>query len=170
MKSSKKVALCGISTAFGSIFLIMVLFAPTGKLSLFALSSVAVMLPLAKKLYGGAFLTVIATGLIAFISGGLTVFLPYILIFGVHPLFNALLEKAVFKKGGILIKLLPKLLYFNVILFLLYKFAYLNQLIMVDIEFYLLAIVVSVVFIPYDFLMQAVQKRVEYILSRYVKY
>jgi len=127
------------------------------------------MLPLAKKLYGGAALTIVATAIISFISGGFTVFLPYLFIFGVHPLFNALLEKMNIQKGGIIIKIVIKLIYYNIVLYFLYKFAYLTELIVVDIEFYLLAIVISIAFIPYDFLMQALFKRVEFYTNRYIK-
>ena len=78
MKSSKKIALCGVSAAIGSIFLSLVIVAPTNKLTLFALASVAVMIPLSQKIYGGAALTVLTIAAMGFIWG-LAVFVPYML-------------------------------------------------------------------------------------------
>lgn len=166
MKKSKSIALCGISAAFGSILLYIVIIAPTIKLSIFALSSVAIMIPLSKKLYSGAALTMLATSAIGFIAGGLLVFLPYILVFGIHPLINELLSKT---KLSIIIQVAIKLLYFNGILYLLYSLATLAELFLVIVNFLPLALIVSAAFIPYDFLMQSVQKRVNYIIEKHIK-
>ena len=170
MNSSKKIALCGISSAIGSIFLSIILIAPTGKLSLFVLSSIAVMIPLSKKLYGGAALTVLATSAIGFITGGFLVYLPYILVFGIHPLINAVLDNYIKNKNGTIIKIAIKLVYFIGVLYLLYTLAYISDLFLVEIKFYILAIIVAVAFIPYDYLLRAVQKRIDYLLQKYIKF
>ena len=171
MKQSKKIALCGISAAIGALFLFLYKFAPTGKLSLFALSSVAIMIPLCKKLYGGAVLTMIATAAIGFISGGVTVLVPYLLIFGIHPIINVFLDKTGIKgKAGYIIKLLIKLVYINAVLFVIYKLAILAALITVAIDYYIFAIILSLIFIPYDYLMQIVQKRIGFLMTKYLKF
>lgn len=169
MRTSKKIALCGLSAAIGSLFLSFVLIAPTIKLSLFVLASVAVMLPLSKKLYGGAFLTMLATSFIGFITGGLLVFLPYILVFGIHPIINALLEKIKITKFDMVIKIAIKLVYFIGILFLLFKLAYIADLFLIELQFYILALIVGLAFIPYDILMQTIQKRVNYFFEKNIK-
>lgn len=170
MKNSKKIALCGVSAAFGTIFLFLIRISPTAKLSLFALSSVAIMLPLSKKIYGGSALTVIATALLGFITGGFTVFLSYILIFGIHPLTNALLKNILNFKGGVIIKTAIKLVYICSVLYLLYTIAVIAEIFpQLQINFFPLALIVALIFIPYDFLMQALQTKVDYIVSKYIK-
>ncbi len=170
MKSSKKMALCGVSAAMGSIFLSVVTVAPTNKLTLFALASVAVMIPLSQRIYGGAVLTMLAIAAIGFIAGGLIVFLPYILLFGAHPLINALLGRFLpWGRKGVIIGLVIKLTYFNAALYLIYSLTYIMELFAVQVEFYLLALIVSLIFIPYDFLIIALQKRFESLISRLIK-
>ncbi|NLK17273.1 MAG: hypothetical protein GX304_01940 [Clostridiales bacterium] len=170
MKSSKKIALCGVSAAIGSIFLSLVIVAPTNKLTLFALASVAVMIPLSQKIYGGAALTMLTIAAMGFIWGGLAVFVPYILLFGAHPLINALLKRlAPWGRKGIIIGLVVKLIYFNAALYLVYRLAYIMELFAVQVEFLVLAAIVSLIFIPYDFLIMALQKRLEFLISKLIK-
>lgn len=169
MKQSKIIALCGISAAFGSICLVFLTIAPTGKLALFALSSVALMIPLSKKQYVYTFLTMLATAFIAYITGGLLVFLPYLLGFGVHPIINAMLSKYNVKYG-IAIKLICKLIYFIIVLYILFTLAYLAKLFLVEIEFYILALLAAPLFIIYDYIMIALQKRIDYLIDRYIKF
>jgi hypothetical protein len=172
MSKSKSIALCGVSAALGSLFLYILVIAPTGKLSLLALSSAALMIPVSKKLYGGAVLTMLATAAIGFFAGGFVVLLPYITVFGIHPLINAIFSRInIFKNkyADVLIKTAVKLIYFNLALYILYRFACIMELFAVNINFLLLAVIVSLAFIPYDFLMQALQLRIKYLIDKYVK-
>jgi hypothetical protein len=167
MRQSKKIALSGISAALGSILLILARIAPTGKLSLFALSSLALALPLSKKIYGYAALTVLATAAIAFLFGGVTYFVPYILGFGPHPIVNALLEKYSGRRAFI-IKTAAKTAYFVALLYLLYALAYVAQLFSVEIEFYILALIAAPVFAVYDYLLTALMKKTAFLVNRYI--
>lgn len=170
MKPAKKIALCGMSAAIGSLFLYLVPIAPTSKVALFALASVAVIIPISQKIYGGAVLTMLAISAIGFLSGGFPVFVPYILIFGAHPLINAVLEKTIPGRGKwMAVKLALKIVYFNAMLYLVYSLAYIIELFAVEVDFYLLAVFVTLIFIPYDFVIIALQKRIEYFISRYIK-
>ncbi|MDD4002876.1 MAG: hypothetical protein PHE12_01620 [Clostridia bacterium] len=127
------------------------------------------MIPLSKKQYGFAFLTMLATAFIAYITGGLLIFLPYILGFGIHPIINALLSKYNAKFSSI-IKLICKLIYFIIVLYILFTLAYLAKLFQVEIEFYILALLAAPIFIVYDYVMIALQKRVDYLIDRYIKF
>ena len=168
MRQSKKIALCGIAAALGSILLILARFAPSGKLSLFAFSSLALALPLSKKLYAYAALTMLATAAIAFLSGGLTYFLPYLLGFGPHPIAVALLEKYSSRRA-VIIKTAVKTAYFVALLYMLYTLAYIAKLFSFEIEFYILALVAAPLFIIYDYLIAALMKKIEFLTNKYIR-
>lgn len=170
LKTSKKAALCGVSAALGSILLMLARLDLPVQLTLYALSSIALMIPLAQRLYRGAVLTLIATALIGFITGGIMVALPYAFFFGLHPIVNALMDKYI-KDGKLasFIKIVLKIIFFAALFYGAFLFAQIAELLPPNINKHIFALILAAVFVPYDYLMQLVQKRVTFLMSHYLK-
>ena len=155
---------------------------PTGKLALFGLASVSVMLPLSRNLWGGAVLTVIVSALIGMLFGGVAVMLAHLAVFGAHPILIAVLNKYLPRKnifGGItdkkcevfwyIIRLLIKLVYFNIAIFLLYNIAVLVFFPTLSAQYWLVALIVSLAFILYDFVLQQLFLQIKQWVNNIVK-
>lgn len=170
MKPSKAAALCGISTALGSVALILARFDLPVTLSLYVISSIAVMIPLSRMLYKGAALTVLATAVVAFLSGGIFVLLPYIMFFGIHPLLSALFVKIIRQnRAGKLISLFIKIIIFIALYFIAINIAAYAALIPQGIDYNILALLLIGIFVPYDYFMRLMQSSVAAFVNRHLK-
>lgn len=92
---SKTIALSAISAALAVIFLLLGAFVEILDISCIMIAGIAIMLPLSKKYYLGAFLAFVASALIGiFVTGArFTVIVPYAMFFGLHPIVNSLQRK-----------------------------------------------------------------------------
>lgn len=92
--NAHEVALAGIATAIATLFLAVGNFTAVLLFVGYMVAAVSVSLPLAKGSYGAYALTYLATVLLTLLligSAGYAVdLLPFILFFGLHPLFNEL--------------------------------------------------------------------------------
>lgn len=100
MKTSRVIALSAIAAAFSVIFLVLGAFIEILDISCVMLAGIAIMLPLSKKYYLGAFLSYLAAALIGvlFTAARWTVLVPFAMFFGLHPIINALQVKFRFNK------------------------------------------------------------------------
>lgn len=120
MKQSKLIALSAISAAFAVVLLALGAFIEVIDISCVMLAGLAIMLPLAKKSYIGAFLSYAASALLALIltSARFTVIVPYAMFFGLHPIANALQEKY---KINRIVAVIVKDVWFLLSMFVYYK-------------------------------------------------
>lgn len=120
MKYSKVIALSAVSAAFAVVLLALGSFIEVIDITCIMFAGIAVMLPLAKEYYLGAFLSFLSSALLGFIIGGakVTVIVPYAVFFGVYPIVNALQVK--YKVNKIL-ALIVKDIWFLLSMFLYYK-------------------------------------------------
>ena len=90
MKNGKLIALSAITTAISIVLLVIGAYFPTLDLSALFTSALLITLPLAKKSVKGAFLTFLATGILAliFTVSRFYVAILYLAFFGVHPILN----------------------------------------------------------------------------------
>ena len=168
MKDSKKITISAVATALSVVLLIVGTFFPTFDLSCVFLCSIIIMLPLYKKTITGAFLSFIATSILASVLTffRFNIIIPYVCFFGIHPIIN---EIQLVKKWNKWIMLLIKTIWFVGALFLMYFFTD----IFVDfsdkiqkIIYYVLIIGGALFFIIYDEAIFYFRRTLEKVLKR----
>lgn len=170
MRKSYKIALSGICTALSVIFLTLAFFLNIVSLSFFTLASLVLLLPLSKKMYGYAALTAIASALFSFLIGGLTVFIPYVLFFGVHPILTVGLRDI--KKLNKIIAIVIKQVFFNGSIFLIY---FITKDVFIKYPSYLVdwlwltVIILNILLFAYDQIFLIFAKRAEHYMDRFSK-
>ena len=172
---SFEIALSAVACALAVIFLVFGAYVPMFDLSAYMFSTIALMLPLAKRFYMGGFMAYLATALLTLlISGGNFVYvLPFAMFFGLHGLANSLQLKYSINKY---LALIIKIIWFDISLAIMYKF---TQLFMTDsdlvteyiIKYIYIAIPLlgSAFFVFYDWLIMRAQNIVNIFVSRYKK-
>lgn len=148
--NAKRIALIGI---LGALAVITVLFAalmPTGRLSLYALSSFYVSVIIMEYGVGNGWLFYVATGLLCLVivPDKISV-LPYLLFFGIYGIIKMYIERI----RKLVVEILLKLLYFNVsveVCFILAKEVLFGE-INVNISWWALIAALEVVFIIFDY-------------------
>ena len=95
MKNSRIIALSAVSAAFAVALLALGAFIEVIDISCVMFAGMAMMLPLSKKSYLGAFLAYLAAALLSLIltGGRFAVIVPFAMFFGLHPIVNALQVK-----------------------------------------------------------------------------
>ena len=90
--STHEIALSALACAFATIFLTVGVYSEVLLLTGYLLASVALMMPLAKRSYGGYFLAYVGTCILAFLFNASRFWdiLPFITFFGLHPVVNEL--------------------------------------------------------------------------------
>ncbi len=97
-KQSKsfEIALSGVASAIAVIFLSLGILSGWLTATGYFFGVLAMMLPLSRKFYAGGFAAYVSTCILTLIMGVAGRFwdlVPFIMFFGLHPLFNALLER-----------------------------------------------------------------------------
>lgn len=163
------IALSAITTALSVIFIVIGAFIETFDLSCLFMASVCLMLPLSKNMRLGAFLSYIATAILSFIFSGVRfqILIPYVMFFGLHPIFN---EIVVYKKWNKFLAFLIKAVWFIGTLFVTYYFTSMfifeNEIILKYINI-VLPIGGLIVFVIYDFVMLRFQVMTRAIIERF---
>ena len=148
--NAKRIALIGI---LGALAVITVLFAalmPTGRLSLYALSSFYVSIVIMEYGIGSGWLFYVVTALLSLIVVPDKIgVLPYVLFFGVYGIIKMYIEKI----RKLAVEILLKLLYFNISIGICYILAkeILFGEISINISWWALIVILEVVFIVYDY-------------------
>ena len=117
-KNSKsfEIALSGIACAIAVIFLFVGTMVPYLLATGYFMAIVALMLPITKQFYKGAFFAYICTCILTLVMGAVARvwdLVPFIIFFGLHPIVNAVQEKRKFNK---LLALLLKGIWFDLML------------------------------------------------------
>ena len=159
---------CAISTIFLSLGVLNDFLLATG----YIVGCFAMMLPLAKGFIVGDALAYVATVLLTFLFGGISVpwrVVPFILFFGLHPLVNHLQLR--FRWNKVLL-LLIKIVWFDAAAYLTWRFVF-DMTTSVDwIDEYILPVIAvggSLFFVVYDMLIFRCQRAVDRIVARISK-
>ena len=120
MKYSKIIALSAVSAVFAVVLLALGSFIEVIDIACVMFAGIAIMLPLSRQYFWGAFLSFVASALLGFIVGGarLTVIVPYAMFFGLYPIANALQVKY---KVNRLLALVVKDVWFLAAMYIYYR-------------------------------------------------
>lgn len=168
---SFEIALSAISTAFAVIFLVVASYFPLISASGWLLASVALMLPLARKMYVGdllAYLATVGLSLIFCISRFWQIF-PFIIFFGLHPLVNALQIKFNINK---FIAVPIKAVWFDIALYLFWLLTLGGQSSYDFIDKYIYLVIIfggTLFFIVYDYMFFKFQNYIDNFIARIKK-
>ncbi len=164
---NKVITISAIASALSVVVLILGTFISVIDVSCVFTCSLIIMLPLYKKSIMGAFLSYLSTCILAVILTGLrfNIIVPYAVFFGLHPIIN---EIQLNKKLNRWICLIVKTIWFVGSLFLIYRFT--NMFVgfndkIIKLIYYVIPIAGVILFIPYDFFMFYVRKKVDIILG-----
>lgn len=147
---TKKMTYGGILTALSVVFIFLASISPTGKIALYALASMTILIMIVEFGPFDGLITYIATTVISFliIPIKLAVF-PYAVFFGYYGIIKYYIEKI----DNIFIEWLIKLVFFNVVLYLLYSIS--KIILFSDIymgnNIFILIIILEFAFIVYDY-------------------
>lgn len=181
-KNSKsfEIALSGIACAIAVIFLFIGTMVPYLIATGYFMAIVALMLPISKQFYKGAFFAYICTCILTLVLGAVARvwdLVPFIMFFGLHPIVNAIQEKRKFNK---LLALLIKGVWFDLMLVAAYHLVFNGMLGLsvlpdnvydiVNKYIYLFIVTLgSLFFILYDFIVFKTQVVVNMIIARIKK-
>ena len=162
-----RIALCGITVAGGTIFLALAAYLPVARLGMLACATVVLFVPFSRNDWGGGALCYGATALLAFFVGGgngSVIALSYLCFFGLQPfmiwLFVRFRIKWVFR-------ILIEAAFAGLVLFLIWKFVGLLDLLAFDLPLLWLELAGVPCFVAYDFLMSRVFLQVGKFVSRF---
>ena len=168
MKKSYVIALSGISTALAVAFVMLAVYIEPMTISFYVMSAVSMMLPLTKGSYKGSLLACVAT-IILTVSIATIKALPFAIFFGPYTIVSVLLSK----KLKWYFALPIKICWFNLVLYILYL---VTGLLVIDfdalgftLEYWAIALIGTVIFIAYDFLMQYVFRVLTYVVEKRIK-
>ena len=168
MKNGKLIALSAISTALGVVFLILGAYIQTLDLSCLFMASLTVMLPLSKNSVKGAFLTYGATAILAFVFAvsRFHLALLYLLFFGLHPILNYYHLKGIKKRWYLFI--VKGVLFVGAcyLMFFAFSMFVVENAIISAILPWFIAILATLFYIVYDFIMIRFQKMTGSIVKR----
>ena len=177
---SFEIALSGVASAIAVIFLSLGILSGWLTATGYFFGVLALMLPLSRKFYWGGFAAYIATCILTLIMGVAARFwdlVPFIMFFGLHPLFNALCERF---KINIWIALIIKAIWFDCTLIAAYYLVYggllgggmLPQEVYDTVNRYIYLFIFTVgtlVLVVYDLLVKRAQKMVDALVYRIKK-
>lgn len=170
MSKAKIIAIAGITAALSVVFLMIGTFIEVLDLSCLFLSSVVMLIPLAKKSYASAFLSYAASAILSFLvtisTGKFYLSIVYAVFFGLHPIINYL---QVDKKLNKYIMAIVKDIWFVGTCFLMYYVFNLFAEFPEFIEKYIYIIIPiggTILFLLYDLCMFRFQKFANYFISR----
>lgn len=169
--TSYEIALSALACAIATVFLTVGVYSEVLLFTGYLLSSVALMLPLAKNSYVGYALAYIATCVLAFIFNASRFWdlLPFVAFFGLHPLVNELQLKIKINRW---IACAIKALWFDGTMYLIWRFVFLMTTTIPLIDAYILPVLLvfgSAFFIAYDYLAYKWRTTVNVLVARITK-
>jgi hypothetical protein len=152
--TSYEIALSALACAISTVFLTIGVYSEILLFTGYLLSSVALMLPLAKESYRGYILAYIATCLLAFIFNASRFWdlLPFVMFFGLHPLVNEFQLKIKINRW---LACVVKALWFDLTMYLIWRFVFTMTTTIPFVDTYILPIILivgSAFFVVYDYL------------------
>lgn len=147
---ARRVAFCGVLSAITVILAYFASFAPTGKFSLYALSSLPVALAIIEFGIGTGLLVYASAILLTFFMTGFFGSLPYTVFFGLYPLLKYYIEKS----NKFLLEIVLKVIAFNILLLIYYIVTvklFSPSIAVLGNKLYLIIIAAQFVFFVYDY-------------------
>ena len=169
--STYDLALSALACAFAVLFQVIGAYSEILLFTGYLLSAVALMLPLARKSYKGyalAYLGACLLGLI-FASARFWDVIPFIVFFGLHPLVNELQLKT---KINVWLACVVKALWFDVTMYLMWKFLFDTTTVNPLVGQYILPIILvfgTAFFVFYDYTMYRARAIVNSLARRFLK-
>lgn len=147
---AKKVAYTGVLSALTVILIYFAALVPSGKLSLYALSSLPAALVVMEFGIGAGALLYVSASLLSFLLAGFFGSFPYIVFFGLYSLLKYYIEKSNKRAYEVILKIIT----FNILLSIYYFLAvrlFAASIGMPDKVIYLLIAAAQFVFFVYDY-------------------
>lgn len=169
---SFEIALSAMACAISVIFLTLGVISPYMQATGYILACFALMLPLTKGFILGDVVAYLATIILTFFLGGVSApwrMLPFILIFGVHPLINHLQVRF---KWNVLLMLAIKTVWFDASLFLIWWLVFDCNTAFTWVDQFIVPVVLvggSVFFAVYDKMIFRCQHQMNCLISRIKK-
>lgn len=169
--SSQNIALSALACAISTVFLTVGVYSEILLFTGYLLSSIALMLPLAKGSYKGYALAYLATCLLAILFNAARFYdiLPFIMFFGLHPLVNELQLKIKINRW---IACFIKALWFDGAMYLIWRFIFSMTTTVAIIDKYfvwILLIVGTLFFVLYDYIAYKWRAAVNQLVARITK-
>ena len=169
--SAYEIALSALSCAFATICLTVGAYSSVLLFTGYLLACVALMLPLAKKSYGGYALAYLATCLLAFIfnAGRFWDLIPFVLFFGLHPLVNELQLKTRINRW---VACGLKAFWFDGTMYIVWRFVFAMTTTIPLVDKYIIPIILifgTAFFVAYDYIMYKWRYAVNTLVNRITK-
>lgn len=164
---SYKIALCGISVAGGLLFLTLAAYLPVARLGMLACATVVLFIPFSMGMFSGGLLAYAATAALAFVAGGAygaVVSLSYLCFFGLQPILIYLFKRF---RLGLVLRLAVEAAFAALVLFLLWRFVGLFELLAFEIPLLWLELAGIPLFLAYEYLMERVYVQVGRLCARF---
>ena len=152
--TSYEIALSALACAIATIFLTVGVYSEVLLFTGYLLSSIALMLPLAKQSFRGYFLAYVATCILAFIFNASRFWdlIPFVMFFGLHPIVNECQLKIKINRW---VACAIKALWFDLTMYLIWRFVFAMTTSVPLVDQYILPIILiagSAFFVLYDYL------------------
>ena len=152
--TSYEIALSALACAMATVLLTMGVYSGVWLFTGYLLSSIVLMLPLAKQSFRGYLLAYVATCILAFIFNASRFWdlLPFVMFFGLHPLVNELQLKIKINRW---VACAIKALWFDTTMYLIWRFVFAMTTTIPLVDQYILPIILvvgSAFFVFYDYL------------------
>lgn len=169
--SSQNIALSALACAISTVFLTVGVYSEILLFTGYLLSSIALMLPLAKGSYKGYALAYLAACLLAILFNAARFYdiLPFIMFFGLHPLVNELQLKIKINRW---IACFIKALWFDGAMYLIWRFIFSMTTTVAIIDKYfvwILLIVGTLFFVLYDYITYKWRAAVNQLVAKITK-
>ena len=168
-RKSFELALSGIASAIAALFLTLGTLNSYLLMTGYLFGTFAVMLPLARQFPWGSAMTYVASSLLSLLFGSIGYFwrlLPFLVFFGLHPVFNYFQVK---KRWNRVVCFIVKAVWFDVMLYLVWLFVFGMMTNFPVLDAYMPWIMFPVgilLFYPYDYMMFRCQMSVDALVSR----
>lgn len=174
---AKELALTSVASALSLIAFTLSVFVEPMTLSFYALSGIAMMIPLTKNYWKGATLGYIVVAISSFFINPINS-VAYIAFFGLYAIIQWLLDIKFFavklpKAAKFAISWLIKLGYFQIVVLVVWKFMQeiIGNIVIFDweITYWLIDLIGTIFFIAYDVLMHYLFKSLKYFVEHKLK-
>lgn len=176
-RKSHEIALSGVSSAFAIIALTLAIFVEPLTLTFNVVAGLFTILPLTKGYWKGAILSYIVISIVGFFMGNLNS-VPYIAFFGFYAILQWVLDTyfVKIKLNKYLVNILEwiiKLAYFQLVIFIFWTFlqAFIADInfFSLDMTYFIVSILGTVLFTVYDIMMHFVFKNLKWFIDKKIK-
>ena len=168
--TSYEIAFAAVSASMSLFFVWLGSFVDFFSITMNCLAAVMLMLPLTIKSLRTSFLSYVAVAGLSFAVAPFPKQLPFVLFYGLYAFLGYLLND---KVKNVYIRYLIKLIYFNIVLYALFKLMglTLSEILIFNMEmkYYILAICGSLLFLLYDYIYYLILKTITVLVNKRIK-